>query len=151
EQTIASQIGYFAAMLYNPNNVAIEASPVTTRLELQVAADLARMIGYDPATSWGHLTSGGTVANFEAIWIARNIVYFPLAARGAADQLGVSPEVELPDGSKAPLDRLGRWERVNIRNGVALDLFESLRKAAPPAEVRRALEPPPLATLGSQR
>lgn len=35
EQTIASQIGYLAAMLYNPNNVAIEASPVMTRLELE--------------------------------------------------------------------------------------------------------------------
>ena len=36
--TMASLIGYFAAMLYNPNNVAAEASPVTTRLELDVAA-----------------------------------------------------------------------------------------------------------------
>src|SRR5690349_1457331 len=58
EQTIASQIGYFAAMLYNPNNVAVEASPVTTRLELEVAAQLAQMIGYDPLRSWGHLSSG---------------------------------------------------------------------------------------------
>src|SRR5690625_4632692 len=63
EQTIASQIGYFAAMLYNPNNVAVEASPVTTRLELEVAAQLGEMIGYDPETSWGHISSGGTVAN----------------------------------------------------------------------------------------
>jgi hypothetical protein len=65
EQTIAAQIGYFATMLYNPNNIAAEISPVTTRLELEVAGDLARMIGYDPARSWGHLTSGGTIANFE--------------------------------------------------------------------------------------
>ena len=57
EQTLASQLGYFAAMLYNPNNVAFEGSPVTTRLELEVAADLMRMIGYDPAHSWGHLTT----------------------------------------------------------------------------------------------
>ena len=37
EQSIASQIGYFATMLYNPNNIALEISPVTTRLELEVA------------------------------------------------------------------------------------------------------------------
>ena len=37
EQTIASQIGYFATMLYNPNNIAAEISPVTTRLEMEVA------------------------------------------------------------------------------------------------------------------
>jgi glutamate/tyrosine decarboxylase-like PLP-dependent enzyme len=73
EQTIASQIGYFATMLYNPNNIAIEISPVTTRLELEVASQLAAMIGYDPRRSWGHLTSGGTTANFEALWQLLNI------------------------------------------------------------------------------
>src|SRR5690606_542738 len=83
EQTIASQIGYFAAMLYNPNNVAIEASPVTTRMELEVGDQLAAMVGYDSSRSWGHLTSGGTVANFEALWVARNVIYLPVAARGA--------------------------------------------------------------------
>src|SRR5262245_4070642 len=30
--TMASVIAYFATMLYNPNNVAAEGSPVTTRL-----------------------------------------------------------------------------------------------------------------------
>src|SRR5512141_3473318 len=65
EQTIAAQVGYFATMLYNPNNVSFEISPVTTRLELEAAGQLAGMIGYDPATAWGHLTSGGTIANFE--------------------------------------------------------------------------------------
>ena len=62
ELTMASLIGYFAAMLYNPNNVAAEASPVTSRMEMEVAAQLAEMIGYDPDLHWGHLTSGGTVA-----------------------------------------------------------------------------------------
>ena len=40
--TMASLIGYFATLLYNPNNVAAEASPVTSRMELEVAAQLAR-------------------------------------------------------------------------------------------------------------
>lgn len=150
EQTIASQIGYFAAMLYNPNNVAIEGSPVTTRLELEVAADLARMIGYDPGASWGHLTSGGTVANFEALWMARNVIYFPVAARGAADRLATAPEIELPDGSRAPLDRLGLWELLNIRNEAVHDLWEELWSAASPADVRLALHDHSLTTLGYQ-
>ena len=42
--TMASLIGYFATLLYNPNNVAAEASPVTTRMELEVADQLARMM-----------------------------------------------------------------------------------------------------------
>src|SRR5690606_42016510 len=32
---------------------------------------LAEMVGYDPAGAEGHFTSGGTVANFEAVWRAR--------------------------------------------------------------------------------
>lgn len=150
EQTIASQIGYFATMLYNPNNVAIEASPVTTRLELEVAAQLARMIGYDPERSWGHIASGGTVANFEALWIARNVIYLPIAAVGAAEQLGVSLDVALPDGSRSPLGRLGLWELLNITNDAALDLWDALWRAAPSADVRRALADHSLGTLGYQ-
>ncbi|HEU4641003.1 MAG TPA: pyridoxal-dependent decarboxylase [Gemmatimonadaceae bacterium] len=150
EQTIAAQIGYFAAMLYNPNNVAVEASPVTTRLELEVAAQLARMIGYDPATSWGHIASGGTVANFEALWIARNVIYLPLAAAGAAQDLGVSLEVERLDGSRVPLESLSLWELVNVRNAAVLDLWGALWAAAPREAVRRALGAHSLATVGYQ-
>jgi len=39
-------LGYFAAMLYNQNNVALESSPVTTHLESDVIHLLAEMIGY---------------------------------------------------------------------------------------------------------
>ncbi len=150
EQTIASQVGYFAAMLYNPNNVAIEASPVTTRLELEVAAQLARMIGYDVPRSWGHLTSGGTVANFEALWVARNVFYLPLAARGAADELGLTLEVRGADGVSAPLSTLSLRELLNIPPGDALDLWEHLWAAAPKAEVHRAFQAHSLQSLGYQ-
>ena len=150
EQTIASQIGYFAAMLYNPNNVAIEASPVTTRLELEVAAQLATMIGYEPGASWGHLTSGGTVANFEALWIARNVLYLPVAAAGAADELGVAIEVERLDGTLANLGELSLWELVNVRDDAVLDLWERLWSAAPRADVQRALNAHSLSTVGYQ-
>jgi len=150
EQTIASQIGYFAAMLHNPNNVALEGSPATTRIELAVAGQLARMIGYDPATSWGHLTSGGTIANFEALWVARNVIYLPLAARGAADELGLSLEVEVAGGERRPLSQLGLWELLNVPGGAALDLWDRLWAAAPRADVHRALENHSLQKLGYQ-
>jgi len=150
EQTIASQIGYFAAMLYNPNNVAIEASPVTTRLELEVADQLATMVGYNPAGAWGHLTSGGTVANFEALWVARNVVYFPVAARGAADDLGLSLDVGLPNGGTAPLRELDLFRLVNLRGPDVLDLREALYRAAPEAEVTRAVRDHSLQELGYQ-
>lgn len=150
EQTLAAQVGYFAAMLYNPNNVAIEASPVTTRQELEVGRQLAAMVGYDPASSWGHLTSGGTVANFEAMWVARNVIYLPVAARGAADALGVELDVGTAGGHRAPLGSLGLLDLLNIPHGDVLDLWQALWQAAPRGDVRAALEEHSLQALGYQ-
>ena len=150
EQTIASQVGYFAAMLYNPNNVASEISPVTTRLEIEVAADLARMIGYDPATSWGHLTSGGTIANFEALWLARSVRYLAIAIAGAAAELGLELPVRRPDGSNADITALPLWELLNIAPAPALGAWDALWAAAPRAEVERAVSNHTLAAIGYQ-
>ncbi len=150
EQTIAGQAAYFAAMLYNPNNVSLEVSPVTTRLEAEVADQLAAMIGYDPQRSWGHLTSGGTLANFEALWIARNILYHPVAAASVARQLGVEIRARMPDGSSEDLRRLDLWQLLNLRPGCALDLWDSLWSSAPADVVSTALQSHSLATLGYQ-
>ena len=150
EQTIAAQVGFFATMLYNPNNVSVEASPVTSRLELEVAAQLAGMIGYDPAKSWGHLTSGGTVANFEALWIARNVFYLPLAAAGAARDLHVDLTVTLPDGTSAPLESLALQQLLNVRTADALELWHRLWKSDSHERVTWALANHSLSTVGYQ-
>ena len=150
EQTIAAQAAYFAAMLYNPNNVSSEVAPVTTRLEGEVAQQLAEMIGYDSLRCWGHLTSGGTIANFEALWIARNVFYHPVAASLAARALGVDVSVSLPDGSVAMLSELDLWQLLNIQPGCSLDLWEKLWLAAPKPAVENTLRSHSLATLGYQ-
>lgn len=150
EQTIAAQAAYFAAMLYNPNNVSGEVAPVTTRLEGEVADQLARMIGYDPVRCWGHLTSGGTIANFEALWIARNVLYHPVAAFLAAKALGVDVRVSLPDRSVAMLSELELWQLLNIRPSCSLDLWDKLWAAGPRPAVESALRSYSLATLGYQ-
>ncbi len=140
EQTIASQVGYFATMLYNPNNIASEIAPVTTRLELEVAAELARMIGYDPVRHWGHITSGGTLANFEALWLARGVRYLAVAAAGAADELGLDLSVT----------RRSLWELLNVPGQATLDLWDELWRAAPRDDVRRAVANHSLAAIGYQ-
>lgn len=84
---LPAQVGYTAAMLYNPNNVATEGSPVTTELEREVGEDLAGLLGFDPTTAFGHLCGGGTVANLEALWILRNLALRPMAA-GRPEDLG---------------------------------------------------------------
>lgn len=137
--TMASLIGYFATMLYNPNNVAAEASPVTTRMELEVADQLARMIGYDTERQWGHLTSGGTVANFEALWVARNVKYLPVETRWAAEEMGAADlPVRLPGGESANLLELDLWQLLNLAPDDALDAAAALQGWA--GDVYQALE-----------
>lgn len=84
---------------YNPNNVCEDAAPVTVELEVKVGLQLARMFGYpaDPALSacaFGHLTSGGTVANYQALRLALALKAFPVALRaaGAGTELGALRE-----------------------------------------------------------
>ncbi|MFB6230970.1 MAG: aspartate aminotransferase family protein, partial [Salinibacter sp.] len=63
---------YAAAQRINPNNHALDGGPPTSQMEKEVVADLADMLGLpDPAL--GHLTGGGTVANLEALWVAREV------------------------------------------------------------------------------
>lgn len=150
DQTMASQLGYFAAMLHNPNNVSTEVSPVTSRLEIEVARDLARMIGYDSADSWGHLTGGGTIANFEALWIARSTFYFPVAAALAAHDLEVAVDVGTARGDRVPLRSLGLFELLNLTNESILDLLEELRDKAGGEVLRVTLERYSLASAGYQ-
>ena len=47
DTTIASNVGYIAALLYNQNNVASMASGVTLQLEREVSRDLCKMVGYN--------------------------------------------------------------------------------------------------------
>jgi len=61
---------YTAAMCINPNNHALDGGPPTSHMEKDVVNDLGAMLGF-PETALGHLTAGGTIANLEALWVAR--------------------------------------------------------------------------------
>ena len=64
-------LAYFVAMQINPNNHALDGGPATAKMEIEVVAEMARMFGYE--THLGHLTSSGTIANLEALWVARSL------------------------------------------------------------------------------
>src|SRR3712207_4765529 len=63
---------YLAAMCVNPNNHALDGGPVTSEMEHEAVADLGAMFGL-PAEALGHLTASGTIANLEALWVAREL------------------------------------------------------------------------------
>ena len=82
-------LGYMGALLFNQNNIDSVASPVTTMYEREVGLQLCSMLGYnifpdkEVPVAWGHITSGGSVANIEALWASRNIKFVPLAVKAA--------------------------------------------------------------------
>jgi glutamate/tyrosine decarboxylase-like PLP-dependent enzyme len=66
-------VGYLAAMLVNPNNHALDGGRATATMEKEAVASLAKMFGLNENSILGHLTSSGTIANLEALWVAREL------------------------------------------------------------------------------
>ncbi|MFI9724175.1 pyridoxal phosphate-dependent decarboxylase family protein [Streptomyces sp. NPDC052396] len=65
----AAIVGYVTAMRFNPNNHAAEGGPATTEMERQCIDALGAMLGL--SSPLGHLTTSGTMANLEALYVAR--------------------------------------------------------------------------------
>jgi glutamate/tyrosine decarboxylase-like PLP-dependent enzyme len=111
--------GLAAQMLtlpYNPNNVSEDAAPVTVDMEVQAGLQLARMLGYPhdaatPACAFGHLTSGGTLANYQALRLALALKAFPVALRAAN-----VPELALPADD---------WSAFNLSQADGIALLEA--------------------------
>src|SRR6266550_3628782 len=63
---------YEMALKINPNNHALDGGRAGSAMEKEAVAALAHMIGWggEGDTHLGHLSSGGTMANLEALWIA---------------------------------------------------------------------------------
>jgi glutamate/tyrosine decarboxylase-like PLP-dependent enzyme len=132
DQTIPGVLGYFAGLLYNPNNVTPESSPVTLEWEMEVGADILRMLGYTPPPAsgkksreefgWAHITSGGTVANLEALWVARNVRYFPLAVRDVCKRHGVPLALKVA-AELRPIESVSEEQCLGIRPNQAIYLY----------------------------
>ncbi len=135
DTTMPGILGYFAALLYNQNNVAAEASPVTTLLEMHVGNELCKMLGYavhpigakpgdfklqeGQVTGWGHITCDGSVANLEGLWMARNLKFYPVSVKAAIQQEAVFQnikdfKVRLLNGTMATLVNLDSWAILNL-------------------------------------
>jgi len=66
-----AQLAYTLAMWINPNNHALDGGRASSVMEKEAVAELAKMFGWK--AHLGHLCSGGTIANLEALWIAGNL------------------------------------------------------------------------------
>ena len=66
-----ARAAYALAMRINPNNHARDGGRASSVMEIEAVAEIAAMFGW--AEYLGHLTSGGTMANLEALWISGQI------------------------------------------------------------------------------
>ena len=65
-----AQLAYTLAQSINPNNHALDGGRASSAMEKEAVAHIAAMFGWQEQ-HLGHLCSGGTVANLEALWVAR--------------------------------------------------------------------------------
>jgi tyrosine decarboxylase / aspartate 1-decarboxylase len=77
-----ARAAYAMAMTVNPNNHALDGGRASSAMELEAVAALAKMYGWPQHL--GHLSSGGTFANLEALWVAGQLA--PGKAVVASDQ-----------------------------------------------------------------
>jgi tyrosine decarboxylase/aspartate 1-decarboxylase len=63
-----ARAAYALAMTINPNNHARDGGRASSAMEIEAVAEIAGMFGWSEYL--GHLTSGGTMANLEALWVA---------------------------------------------------------------------------------
>lgn len=63
-----ARLAYAMSQWVNPNNHALDGGRASSELEKESVAAIAKMFGWSEFL--GHLSSGGTFANLEALWVA---------------------------------------------------------------------------------
>lgn len=127
---LPSLLAQIITTLYNPNNINSDLSETTIKLELEVGNQFAKLFGYNTDTNvfpcaWGHVTSGGSDANYEALWNYRAVKYYPTAMVEALKVLSLN--VTIPDEVaeelqiKSPLN-YSPWELINLTIDQVLNL-----------------------------
>jgi tyrosine decarboxylase / aspartate 1-decarboxylase len=105
-----ARAAYALTMSVNPNNHALDGGRASSAMELETVAELAKMFGFPHYL--GHLSSSGTFANLEALWVSGQTL--PGRGIAASDQahythtrisgvLGL-PFTEIPSNSTGRMD-----------------------------------------------
>ncbi|HKO12912.1 MAG TPA: pyridoxal-dependent decarboxylase, partial [Acidobacteriaceae bacterium] len=115
-----AQAAYALAMTLNPNNHALDGGRASSRMEVEAVREIAAMFGWSQFL--GHLTSGGTFANLEALWVAGQMA--PGKKIVASDQAHythsrISAVLRLPYASVAT-DDCARMDLAALESALAL-------------------------------
>jgi tyrosine decarboxylase / aspartate 1-decarboxylase len=118
-----ARAAYALAMSVNPNNHALDGGRASSTMEIEAVAALAKMFHWPQHL--GHLSSGGTFANLEALWVAGQ--YAPWKAIAASDQAHythsrISGVLGLAFLS-VPSDESGRMDLAVLESLLATDII----------------------------
>lgn len=139
ETLMPALIAQQVATLYNPNNVSVDSATVTIDMELEVGRQFARMFGFNTdeevsPCAWGHLTSGGSSANYESLWNFRAAKFHSLALARACRELGLDLVLE-----ELGIAEAGDWYLFNLPIDRQLELRARALSAMPDANGRKKL------------
>ncbi|WP_433967880.1 pyridoxal phosphate-dependent decarboxylase family protein [Tunturiibacter gelidiferens] len=114
-----ARAAYALAMSVNPNNHALDGGRASSAMEIEAVAALAKMFHWPQHL--GHLSSGGTFANLEALWVAGQLM--PGKAIAASDQAHythsrISSVLGLPFAT-VPSDDRGRMDLTALEHLLA--------------------------------
>ncbi len=70
--TEIARLAYALSLWINPNNHALDGGRASSAMEKEAVAAIAKMFGWQDHL--GHLCSGGTMANLEALWVAGTLM-----------------------------------------------------------------------------
>jgi glutamate/tyrosine decarboxylase-like PLP-dependent enzyme len=105
-----ARAAYALATWINPNNHALDGGRASSAMEKEAVAEIAAMFGWQ--THLGHLASGGTMANLEALWVAGQIhpgKRIAASAQAHYTHHRISGALGLPF-AEVPCDRCGRMD-----------------------------------------
>ena len=113
-----ARAAYAMAMSINPNNHARDGGRASSQMEIEAVGEIARMFGWPRKGTdgyLGHLTSGGTFANLEALWIAGQLTEGKRANRIIAQKQAHYTHKRITSVLKLPFtciasDNLGRMD-----------------------------------------
>jgi tyrosine decarboxylase / aspartate 1-decarboxylase len=128
-----ARAAYALAMTINPNNHARDGGRASSEMEIEAVREIAAIFGWTEYV--GHLTSGGTFANLEALWICGQV------AQGRGRIVG-SEQAHYTHRRISAVLRLGYSDVPTDRTG-AMDLN------ALEAELRKGDVSAVVATLGT--
>lgn len=105
-----ARLAYMLALWINPNNHALDGGRASSAMEKEAVANIAAMFGWQEHL--GHLTSGGTIANMEALWVAGELhpgKKVLASAQSHYTHSRISAVLKLPYAS-VPVDDRGRMD-----------------------------------------